>query len=160
MGYSRRFWGGEAPGAGSIPIGIKPSNDVYVDEPYLSIRWDGLHKHVFSEWKGFANSEELRTGLMKGIQAIRDNRAAAYVSDARKVRVIVHEDQKWIQEKWMPLALQAGLRRLAFVTAGTGLGRLTVQEVVLLVDHHGLESRTFSSVEDARRWVSEVAVDR
>jgi len=97
---------------------------------------------------------------MKGIQAIRDNRAAAYVSDARKVRVIVHEDQKWIQEKWMPLALQAGLRRLAFVTAGTGLGRLTVQDVVVLVDHHGLESRTFSSLEDARRWVSEVAVDR
>ena len=141
-------------------VRIKPANDVYVNEPYLSIRWDSLHKHVLSEWKGFANSAELRAGLLKGIQAITDYRAAAYVSDARKLRVIVHEDQRWIQDKWMPLALQAGLRRLAFVTAGTGLGRLTIQDVVVLVDHHGLESRTFSSVEAARRWVSEVAATR
>ncbi len=97
---------------------------------------------------------------MKGIQAITDNRAAAYVSDARKLRVIVHEDQKWIQEKWMPLAMQAGLKRLAFVTADTGLGRLTIQDVVILVDHHGLESRTFASVAAARNWVAGVAVTR
>jgi hypothetical protein len=141
-----------------IPLGIKPANDVYVDEPYLSIRWDGLHKHVLSEWKGFANSEELRAGLLKGIQAIADNRAVAYVSDARKLRVIVHEDQRWIQEKWMPLALQAGLKRLAFVTADTGLGKLTIEDVVQLVDHHGLESRTFSSVAAARHWVAQVPV--
>lgn len=139
---------------------IKPPNDVYVDEPYVSIRWDALHMHVLSEWKGFANSEELRAALLKGIQAITDNRAAAYVSDARKLKVIVHEDQRWIQEKWMPLALQAGLRRLAFVTADTGLGRLTIQDVVVLVDHHGLESRTFSSIAAARHWVAEVSVGR
>lgn len=139
---------------------IKPANDVYVDESYLSIRWDSVHKHVFSEWKGFANSAELRAALLQGIQAITDNRAAAYVSDARKLKVIIHEDQRWIQEMWMPLALQAGLRRLAFVTAGTGLGRLTIEDVVILVDHHGLESRTFSSLGAARQWVSEAAIAR
>lgn len=134
---------------------IKPTSDVYVDESYLSIRWDGLHKHVFSEWRGFANSAELRSSLLKGIAAIRDNRAAAYVSDARKLRVIVHEDQNWIKETWMPLAIQAGLKRLAFVTAGTGLGKLTIEDVAGLVDNHGLLSRTFDSVASARKWVSE-----
>jgi len=146
--------------ARSKTLCIKPANAVYVDEPYVSIRWDSLHKHVLSEWKGFANSEELRAALLKGIQAITDNRAAAYVSDARKLKVIVHEDQRWIQETWMPIALQAGLKRLAFVTADTGLGRLTVQDVVVLVDHHGLESRTFSSLAAARQWVAQVSVAR
>ena len=141
-------------------LGIKPTNDVYVDQPYLSIRWDGVHKHVHSEWKGFANSEEFRSSLLIGLQAITDNHAAAYVSDARKLRVIVHEDQRWVQEKWLPLAMQAGLRRIAFVTSSTGLGRLTIQDVVDLVDDHGLESRTFSSLEAARHWVSEAAVAR
>jgi hypothetical protein len=141
-------------------LGITPTNDVYVDQPYLSIRWDGVHKHVLSEWKGFANSEEFRSGLLSGLQAITDNHAAAYISDARKLRVIVHEDQRWVQEKWLPLAMQAGLRRIAFVTASTGLGRLTIQDVVDLVHDHGLESRTFSSVAAARHWVSQVAVAR
>lgn len=139
---------------------MKPTNDVYVDQPYLSIRWDGVHKHVHSEWKGFANSEELRAGLMRGLEAISDNHASAYLSDARELRVIVHADQRWIQEKWLPLAMQAGLKRIAFVTASTGLGRLTIQDVVDLVNDHGLESRTFSSLDAARHWVSEVAVAR
>lgn len=52
--------------------------DVYVDEPYLSIRWDGIHRHVYSEWKAFANSAELRSSLLKGIRAISDHKAVAY----------------------------------------------------------------------------------
>ena len=139
---------------------IKPANDVYVDEPYLSIRWDGLHKHVFSEWKGFANSAELRSCLLKAIEAIRDNHAAAYVSDARKLRVIIHEDQMWVQKTWWPLATQAGLKKIAFVTASTGLGKLTIEDVAALVDDKGLRSRTFDSVAAARRWVAEVSTIR
>jgi hypothetical protein len=114
-----------------------------------------LHHHVLSEWRAFANSAELRSSLLKGIQAIRDNHAAAYVSDARKLKVIVHEDQKWIQETWMPLAMQAGLKRIAFVTAATGLGKLAG-----LVDDHGLQSRTFDAMPAARQWVSEAPANR
>jgi hypothetical protein len=136
---------------------IKPPNNVYVDEPYLSIRWDSAHNHVLSEWRAFANSAELRASLLRGIQAIRDNHAAAYISDARKVKVIVHDDQAWIKEKWMPMAEAAGLKRLAFVTAPTGLGKLTVEDVSSLVDHKELQSRTFDSLADARYWVAEVA---
>jgi hypothetical protein len=134
---------------------IKPPDDVYVDEPYLTIRWDSVHRHVLSEWRAFANSIELRSCLLKGIQAIRDNQAAAYVSDARKLKVIVHDDQKWIHDKWMPLAQEAGLKRLAFVTAPSGLGKLTVEDVSGLVDHQELQSRTFDSMSAARQWVSE-----
>jgi len=139
---------------------IKPPDDVYVDETYLSIRWDRVHRHVLSEWRAFANSIELRSALLKGIQAIRDNRAAAYVSDARKLKVIVHEDQKWIHDKWMPLAQEAGLKRIAFVTAPTGLGKLTVEDVSELVDHNELQSRTFDSMAAARQWISEAAANR
>jgi hypothetical protein len=30
------------------------SDDIYVDEPYLSIRWDSVSNHVHAEWKAFA----------------------------------------------------------------------------------------------------------
>jgi hypothetical protein len=75
-------------------VTVTGSVDVYVDEPYLSIRWDGAHRHVHSEWRAFANSAELRSGLLKGIRAISDHKAVAYVSDARKLKVIVPEDQQ------------------------------------------------------------------
>jgi hypothetical protein len=116
-----------------------------------------VHHHVYSEWHAFANSAELRSALLRGVQAIRDNHAAAYISDARKLKVIVHDDQNWIKEKWMPLAQQAGLKRLAFVTAPSGLGKLTIEDVSGLVNHNELQSRTFESMSAARQWVSEVS---
>lgn len=117
-----------------------------------------MHKHVHSEWRAFANSAELRAALLTGIQAIRDHRAEAYVSDARKIRLIVRDDQLWIKEKWMPLAVGAGLKRIAFVTAPTGLGKLTIEDVSGLVNKEGLQSRTFDSMTAARNWVAEVRV--
>src|ERR1700680_2872056 len=140
------------------PSLITSSADTYVDKPYLSIRWDSVHQHVHSEWRAFANSAELRAALLSGIQAIRDHRAVAYVSDARKIRVIVRDDQLWIKEKWMPLAVSAGLKRIAFVTAPTGLGKLTVGEVSGLVNYGPLQSRTFDSMTAARKWVAEAVV--
>jgi hypothetical protein len=137
---------------------IASSADTYVDTPYLSIRWDSVHNHVHSEWRAFANSAELRAALLTGIQAIRDHRATAYVSDARKFRVIVRDDQEWIKEKWMPLAVGAGLKRIAFVTAATGLGKVMIEDVSGLVNHGGLQSRTFDSMTAARKWVAEAPV--
>lgn len=150
----------DAAGGSPYTLTVIPAGDVYVDEPYLTIRWDSVHHHVHSEWKAFANSAEFRAGLLKGVQAIRDHRAAAYVSDARKVKVIVHQDQKWIKETWMPLALQAGLKRIAFVTAPSGLGKLTVEDVAAAVPSLGLQSHVFDSMAAARKWISEVPVSR
>jgi hypothetical protein len=97
---------------------------------------------------------------LKGIPAIRENRAVAYVSDARKVKVIVHEDQKWIKEVWMPLAIDAGLKRIAFVTATSGLGKLNIEDVAGLLDAGRLQSGTFDSMAAARKWVSQVPASR
>jgi hypothetical protein len=144
-----------APGAYTSCI---TSDDIYLDEPYLSIRWDSVHNHVHAEWRAFANSAEFRAGLSKGIQAIRDHRAVAYISDSRKVKVIVDEDQRWIKETWLPLATNAGLKRIGFVIANTGLGRLCVQDVADLCADYGLHSRTFPTMEAARKFVSEVPV--
>jgi hypothetical protein len=134
------------------------SDDIYVDEAYLSIRWDAVHRHVHAEWRTFANSAEFRAGLTRGLQAIRDHHAAAYVSDSRKVKVIVHQDQKWLKEKWLPAAIAGGLKSIGFVTADTGLGKLCVEDVAVMCANGGLRSRTFASMDSARKFVAEVPI--
>jgi predicted transcriptional regulator len=132
-----------------------PQADVYVDEPWLHIHWDSVHSCVHSVWKGFANSAEFRAGLLKGLQAVREKRASGYVSDTRMIKVIVRDDQKWAQETVIPLMVAAGLERMALVTAASGLGKLTVEEIVDMVDNKGLLMRTFDSMPAALRWVGE-----
>jgi hypothetical protein len=81
-----------------------------MDEAYLSIRWETVHKHVHAEWREVA------------------------------------------------APCQAGLKRIGFVTAETGLGKLCVEDVAAMCADGGLGSRTFASMEAARKFVSEVPV--
>lgn len=134
---------------------IESRDDIYVDEPWLLMRWDSENKCVHSVWKGFANSAEFRAALMQGLQAVRDRHATGYVSDTRMIKVIVHEDQAWANETVIPAMAAAGLRRLAMVTANSGLGKITVEEIVKMVDNKPLLMRTFSSVTPALKWVRE-----
>jgi hypothetical protein len=134
---------------------LPPDKDVYVDEPWLHMHWDRSHNCVISVWKGFANSAEFRAALGKGLQAIRERHAVAYVSDTRKIKVIVHEDQEWANETLIPQMAAAGLKRLAMITADAGLGKVTVEEIVKLVDNKPLLMRSFDSMPAAMRWVGE-----
>jgi hypothetical protein len=139
----------------SAAVTIPPRDGIYVDEPWLLMRWDAVHQLVHSEWRAFANSVELRASLLRGIDAIKDHNAVGYITDTRKVKVVVRDDQEWIKEIWLPLAIKAGLKRIAVVTATRGLGKLTVEDVVGLVDDRGLQSRTFDSVEAGCQWASQ-----
>ncbi len=129
---------------------------IYVDEPWQTLRWDDLHECVHSEWKAFANSAEFRAGLVKGLQAAGEHHATRYLSDTRKVKVVVHEDQEWVRDTWAPLAAAAGVKRVALVTAQTGLGKLTTEEIAAMVDTEGLAMRHFATITAAREWLAEV----
>jgi hypothetical protein len=123
-----------------------------VDEPYISIRWRSVPQILYAEWKGFATSAEFRAALLKGLYAIRERHVIAYVSDARRAKVIVPEDEVWAREVWLPEAVAAGLKRMAMVTAPTGLSKAIIEKVTREFDNHGLRMRDFDSVEAATTW--------
>ncbi len=83
---------------------------VYLDAPYLSIRWEGKASRMVVEWKAWATSDEFRAAYDTIIAAIRENRATRLLIDLRKTRVLAEEDQKWLAEDWVPRSVQAGLR--------------------------------------------------
>jgi hypothetical protein len=92
---------------------------------------------------------------MRALDAIKDKRAIAYLSDTRKVKVVVQEDQVWANEVWVPLLVDAGVKRFALVVAMSGLGRLNVKDVINAVDNRGLLMRGFDSIVGARSWLAD-----
>jgi hypothetical protein len=135
-------------------------DDVYANDPWVSIHWDREHECVYSEWKGFANGVELRAGMMKIIDAIRDRRAASFVSDNRRLEVVTNEDQLWIRDTWTPLAVAAGLKRIAVVLAQRGLGKFASEAVLSQIGKTSFVTHTFSTVSEAIEWaVDEQARD-
>jgi hypothetical protein len=127
-------------------------DQTFLDAPYLSIRWRAVPKILYAEWKGFATSAEFRAALLVGIEAIRERHVVGYVSDARKAKVVVAEDEQWARAVWLPQAVGAGLKRMAIVTASTGLAKHAFESAATQIDSHGLSMRTFDSVTSATVW--------
>jgi hypothetical protein len=134
-----------------MPI-AKTGDEVFLDEPYISIRWRSTPKLLYAEWKGFATSAEFRSALLTGVRAMRERHVVSYVSDGRKAKVMLPEDEKWAREVWLPQAVAAGLKRMAVVTAPTGISKMAYEDAAHAMDSHGLSMRTFDSVADATTW--------
>lgn len=90
---------------------------------------------------------------MRTLDAIRDKKAKSLVSDTRGLEVVTNEDQLWMRDTWVPLAVAAGLKRIALVVAHHGLGRFAVQDIVGQVGPAQFVTRTFDSLPDALGWV-------
>lgn len=136
----------------SAPAPRAQDDETYLDEPYLSIRWRSVPKILYAEWKGFATSAETRAALLTGLRAIRERHVLAYVSDARRAKVFLPEDDLWGKDVWLPEAVAAGLKRMAIVTADAGLGKAQLEQFAKEVDNHGLAMRKFASVAAATTW--------
>ena len=144
-----------APRVQSPAMVIPPEDEVVLEEPWVTIRWDSALGCLHSEWKGFATSAEFRAALMTAAEAFKKRHLSSYISDTRKIKVIVHADQKWLEDVWIPLLVSEGLKRFALVTAASGLGKATVEDVITLEDNRRLLMRKFDSVSAAERWIGE-----
>ena len=135
-------------------------DQIFLDEPYLSIRWRAVPKILYAEWKGFATSAEFRAALLTGVRAIKERHVTGYVSDARKAKIVLPADAQWGREVWLPQAVAAGLQRMAIVTASAGLAKAAYDDAATQMDSHGLLMRTFHSVEAAVIWAQSGLAER
>jgi len=141
----------------SIDVNPSPTDDIYVDESWLLLRWDSEHRCVFAEWKAFATSMEFQRALMKALEVGREKNALNFVNDTRNLELVSDEDQRWVRYTWAPLAIKAGIKRIAVVIAPHGLSKMAIEEMFKGRRNTGeqLQSRTFDSVADAMNWLAE-----
>lgn len=133
-----------------------PKSGAFADEPWLSIEWDRGRNCVYAEWKGFANSAEFRASLIKIVDAIRQRNVPALVSDNRRLEGVTSADQLWIRDTWTPLAVAAGLKRIAVVVAHHGLGRIATEEILSQMGTSLFATHTFTTVSEATEWAAEM----
>ena len=122
------------------------------------MRWDSEYQCVFAEWKAFATSSEFQGALTKALEVVEERHAVSFVNDTRKLELVSDEDQRWLRYTWAPMAIQAGVKRIAVVIAQHGLSRMAIDEMFRGRRNTGerLQSRTFDSVADALKWVAEL----
>jgi hypothetical protein len=128
-------------------------NEVFADDPWVTIRLDRDRRCLHTEWKGFANSIEYRAGITKVLDAVRETHATSLLADTRALELVSTEDQLWIRDTWVPLVAAAGLKRIALVVATRGLGRFAVESMNAQVGDKVFVRATFESMAEATAWL-------
>lgn len=124
---------------------------IYLDEPYLKLEWQARDKLVFAYWSGFFTSQEFRGGLLKGLEAIRENKAVNWLADVTDAKVTTLADQDYLSYEWTPLAIQHGLVRIAYVVPIDVIAQLALNRIVSQTE--GLQIHYFSDPRTARAWL-------
>jgi hypothetical protein len=128
---------------------------MFADEPWLSVQADRTSRCVYAEWRGFANSNELRSSLTRILDAIRVTGATSLVSDNRRLEGVTGPDQLWIRDTWTPMAVDSGLTRIAMVVPQRGLGKIASEQILGQAGMKAFSTRTFTTVSEAMEWVAE-----
>src|SRR5581483_1693877 len=129
---NRRIGDSTPPEAGRDPAGHPPESGLYSDQAWMSIHWDEAHRCIHAEFKALANSAEFRTGMLRILDATWDRQAASLVSDNRRLDGVASDDQRWLRDTWVPLAVAAGIKRIAVVLGSSGPGKAASEDIIQL----------------------------
>jgi hypothetical protein len=89
------------------------------------------------------------------LDAIRKQNAAALVSDNRRLEGVADQDQLWLRDTWMPLAVAAGVKRIAVVLPRHGLGKVASEDIISRFGKTVFVTRTFTQASEAAEWAAQ-----
>ena len=115
--------------------------------------WDDVHKSVNAVWIGFFNTAEFREAATRLVEEIKARNATSSVNDIKKLEGVIHMDQLWIRDTWVPLAQASALKRIGVVAGIHGLAKFAADAMIKLVGIVNIQTRFFNSVDEAIKWV-------
>lgn len=130
---------------------------IHWDSPQATVHWDESAKCVHLEWKGFVHGEKGQTALLTALDFFKTKSTDRWLADTRKLKVVSEEDQRWVNEIWFPMAISAGVRRMAIIVPESVLAQMSIRRLMSKVKDEDLETAYFSSVEEGKAWLREGA---
>lgn len=126
---------------------------IYFDSPYGTIHWDDEVRCVHLEWKGFAHGEMIQRVLNSALDLFRTKHTDRWIADTRKMRVLSPEDSQWVNEDWIPRAIQAGVRRIAVAVPESVLAQMSLRRLKGKGEGDNVEMAYFATLEEAKEWL-------
>jgi len=103
--------------------------------------------------KGYATSPLFRETNERVLACIKEKKASQILGDLRDFILIGAVDQDWLNDVWIPRAMEAGLRRVALVQPSYYFNRVAVENVTGRTDRTRLAVAYFEDSDAARRWL-------
>jgi hypothetical protein len=119
----------------------------------FSVEYDVDVPCIVMTWQGYATSAMFRAANEQVLTVIAERRAKRLLGDITEFVLIGAEDQAWLNDDWLPRAMEAGLRVCALVTPNFYFNRVAVDNVVKKLDPSRLQVAYFANKADAAAWL-------
>jgi len=123
------------------------------DADVCAIRYDAEVPCVVMVWQGYATSAEFRAANERVLAALHNHRARRLLGDVSRFVLIGATDQTWLNDNWIPRAIDAGLRRVALVQPTYYFNKVAVENVGSRLDATRLQLSFFGDMAGARDWL-------
>jgi hypothetical protein len=116
---------------------------------------DDEHNCVVMQWRGYFTSPEFREGTEKMLDKLIESSSNKVLADVKEMTLIGIEDQHWLENNFIPRAVQYGFRALAILRPESYFNKVAIETVSYKVEQEKLRIAFFDNKDDAVRWLTE-----
>lgn len=120
---------------------------------YLTIYFDEHHHWVYNDWIGYVSPENVKQGSLAVLEAIKQYKASCGLNDNRHLVGRWDESVEWIEQVWIPMAAEAGLKYYAHVANAEAFAAASSADMLNRVRGR-FEMRIFQDIDEARDWLT------
>jgi hypothetical protein len=129
-----------------------------IQHPELSIdrcaiSWDPTVPCVVFRWLGYVTSPEFRALSERGLELLRSKGASRMLNDTTHLPIIGEDDQRWVNQVFIPRALATGFRICAMVNSRFYFNRVAVENVARQISPGELVIEYFEGSDSAKEWL-------
>lgn len=121
-----------------------------------SVSYDWDIPCVVIEWHGYANTSQFRQINENVLRLLIERNCYKVLADMTHLPMIGDEDQKWVNQDWLPRALQAGYEVCGIVNSHFYFSRVATKDVMRQINKNELQVEYFDTQSAARDWLRSV----
>lgn len=105
----------------------------------------------------FMKPDEFKRRCTKTLELVKETGITKALIDTRGLKVMVQENQRWIDDVWYPEAKKVGLRHMVFLMPEDFFGRISVETANRRVVREGvIQVYYFDEEKLAHAWLKSV----
>jgi len=112
---------------------------------------------LFIIWKGCAPTDEFIRACDKALEIMKKHKLKKILTDNTQAKVVSVENQKWLNEQWLPRAERIGYYASASViTDKEVFVKYALENITKTRDKAKFKVQFFDSIDKAKQWLMSI----
>ncbi|MXR22294.1 hypothetical protein [Halobacterium bonnevillei] len=131
------------------------ARETYADTADYTIETDDELDAVLHTWTDFTTGEAFRDGSNVLLEAIRETGHSNLLVDTSNIQAHDDEDKAWLQQEWVPKALDAGMEASAMVYSDSVISKMEMESFNEEIEDSPYETFLTDDREEGEAWLAE-----